>query len=362
MVEDRAWAASPTVVSLLGVGTALPPHRLVQREVAPRLARLFAWRADASASLTGLLANAGVATRYSVCPPDWFEARRDWPERTQRYLEGATALFCEAADAALARAGIDARDIDTVVTVSSTGIATPTLEARAAARLGLRADVQRVPVFGLGCAGGVTGLAIARRLAAAVPGSRVLLVCVETCTLNFRADRPDKADLVAAALFGDGAAAVCLTSARAGGIGAPIVGDGVEHRWPDTLDVMGWEVDVAGLGVVFDRSIPSFVTRHFRAAVENGLERMRLRPADVDRFVCHPGGPKVVAAIEDTLELGAGTLDHERAVLAEVGNLSAPTVLFVLQRVLAAAPRGPLVLTALGPGFTAAMLPVRFDG
>jgi len=217
-----------------------------------------------------------------------------------------------------------------------------------------------VPVFGLGCAGGVTGLALARRLAAAEPGARVLVVCVETCTLNVQTAEPTKADLVAAVLFADGAAAACVV---ADGATAPVtLGDGVEHLWADTLDVMGWQVRADGLGVVFDRAIPDFVDAHLADAVAAGLAASGLDAAGVARFVCHPGGPKVLAAIERVLALPAGRLDHERAVLRACGNMSSPTVLFVLERVLRDPPAGALVLSALGPGFTASLLPLAVAG
>jgi len=346
-------------VRLAGLATALPPHVLDQREVLPRLTRLFA-RASSRRWLESVAANAGIDVRHAVCPPDWFERPRSWPERAERYVAAAGALFVDAARAALAKAGWRARDVDTVITVSSTGLATPTLEARALRRLGLRADVRRVPVFGLGCAGGVTGLALARRLAGAEPGARVLVVCVETCTLNLQTERPTKADLVAAVLFADGAAAACVV---ADGGPAPVaMGDGVEHLWADTLDVMGWDVRADGLGVVFDRAIPDFVDAHLAEAVSGALAASGLAHGDVARFVCHPGGPKVLAAIERVLALPAGRLDHERAVLRACGNMSSPTVLFVLERVLRAPPAGTLVLAALGPGFTASLLPLTVRG
>ena len=240
------------------------------------------------------------------------------------------------------------------MTVSSTGVATPTLEARAAAEMGFRADLQRVPLFGLGCAGGVTGLAVARRLAAARPGARVLMVAVEACTLSFRSDRLRKADVIATVLFGDGAAAACLSA----GEGALSLGEGFEHRWPDTLDIMGWDVDDTGLGVVFDRSIPDFAAANMPAAADAALASAGLSRADIDRWVCHPGGAKVVVAIEGALGLAAGTLGAEREVLRRAGNMSAPTVLFVLDRVLREGTAGRMMLTALGPGFTASFLPL----
>ena len=235
----------------------------------------------------------------------------------------------------LARADLSAGDIDTVVTVCSTGIATPTLEARVAGKLGFRADVSRVPVFGLGCAGGVSGLSIASRLAQARPGTNVLLVALELCTLAVRHDELTKANVVAASLFGDGAAAVML---RAGDGGATRIEASGEKLWPDTLDIMGWSVDPEGFGVIFQRTIPGFVAEHMGPAVAEMLSRMELSMDDIDRFICHPGGTKVITALERALSLDQGTLDHERDVIADYGNMSAPTVLFVLERALRARP------------------------
>ncbi|MEO8927135.1 MAG: type III polyketide synthase, partial [Caulobacteraceae bacterium] len=276
---------------------------------------------------------------------------RSWPQRTAAYLAGATDLFVDAAQKALARAGLTAGEIDTIVTVSSTGIATPSLEARAMGRMAFRDDVSRVPVFGLGCAGGVTGLSVAARLAKAAPGSVVLFVCVELCTLAARLDELTPANMVATALFGDGAAA-CVLCAGAGQ-GLRTVEAAGEHTWPDTIDVMGWNVDPQGFGVIFDRSIPAFATANLRGAMEGILARMGLGLEDVDRFVCHPGGAKVIEALEASLGLGQGALDREREVLADHGNMSAPTALFVLERVLADPAKPRLVMSALGPGFTA---------
>jgi alkylresorcinol/alkylpyrone synthase len=272
-------------------------------------------------------------------------------------MAGAKAMFIAAATDALQAAGISADQVDTVVTVSSTGIVTPTLEAQAHAEMGFRRDVRRVPVFGLGCAGGVSGLSIARRLAAADPGSSVLMVAVEACSLSFRSDRLQKADVIATVLFGDGAAAAVIGTGS-GNAGEVTLHDGHENLFPDTLPIMGWDVDDTGLGVIFDRSIPGFIAEEFRPAIESMLQEAHLNLNQIDRFVCHPGGTKVVEAIEDTMDLAPGALDAERATLRDFGNMSAPTALFVLKRVLESGQTGKLALCALGPGFTAAMLPM----
>ena len=216
--------------------------------------------------------------------------------------------------------------------------------------MGFREDVQQIPVFGLGCAGGVSGLAIASRLAKAQPGAVVLLVVVELCTLAFRLDQLTKANMVATALFGDGAAA-CILRAGEGGI-AEIEACG-EHTWPDTLDIMGWDVDAQGFEVIFAQAIPSFAEENIQPAISGILHRAGIGMNDVDRLLCHPGGMKVIVALEKAFGLAPGALDHERDVLREYGNISAATVLFVLDRAIRAGLPHRSVLTAMGPGFTA---------
>lgn len=339
-----------TQAQLLSIATAAPPFVLMQTDVARAVEAAFASRLGESDRLLRVFASAGIRKRHAVKPIEWYLEPLGWAERTEAYLAGAERLFVEAATRALETAGLSASDIDTVVTVSSTGIATPSLEARVSGELRFRPDVQRVPVFGLGCAGGVTGLSIAARLAKASPGTRVLLVVIELCTLSFQLYDASKANIVATALFGDGAAA-CVLGCADGGLAE--VEAGGEHLWPGTLDVMGWDVGPRGLGVIFAQAIPPFVTANMGAAIAGILARNGLDRSDIDRFVCHPGGAKVISALEGALALNQGALDHERTVLADFGNMSAPTVLFVLERALEAGLPRRSALTALGPGFTA---------
>jgi alkylresorcinol/alkylpyrone synthase len=337
-------------VGLRSLATATPPHVLLQDEVVATVRRLMSERYPQFERMAPVFENAGIRQRQSAAPLEWFFEPKGWRERADAYLQAAVPLYERVAAAALEEAGLRGADIDQIVTVSSTGIATPTLEARCIESLGFRTDAARVPVFGLGCAGGVTGLSLAARLAAAEPGSRVLLVCLELCTLSFRLEQPSQADIVATALFGDGAAARVEQAGAAGF--AQLVAQ-AEHTWPDTLDIMGWRVDPEGLGVIFDRAIPPFARRRLRPAIDEMLSGQGLAVEDVDRFICHPGGTKVVEALESSLELGQGALDHERGVLADHGNMSAPTVLFVLDRCRRERLARRAVLTALGPGFTA---------
>ena len=219
----------PSTPKLISVASAVPPHRIDQSDAAAAAHRGFSSRYDGYERMARVFASSGIRSRYAVRPLEWYLEPLGWQERNAAYLDGARALFADAAAKALDAAGIGAGEVDTVVTVSSTGVATPSLEARAAAGLGLRADVERVPVFGLGCAGGVSGLAIAARLAASRPGSTVLLVAVELCTLSFRLDKLTKENIVATALFGDGAAACVLRAGEGGMAGIEMAG---QHTWP----------------------------------------------------------------------------------------------------------------------------------
>ena len=342
---------APPPVTLLGLATAVPPNQLEQLAVADFARRIYAKSFARYPKLADVFVNSGIERRYSVRPIEWFDAPHGWTERTRAYLDGGTTLFVGAAQAALGRAGISAHDVDVVVTVSSTGIATPSLEARVAEQMGFKSSTVRVPVFGLGCAGGISGLSIGARLARAVPGEVVLVVVVELCTLSFRSDRNAKADVISSALFGDGAAAVVLRADREE---APLyIGASAEHTWPGTLDIMGWTVDPVGFGVILSRSLPKFLERRLAAPARRFVQAAELI---VPQFICHPGGAKVLDAIESALELQKGTLRDEREVLRSHGNMSAPTVLFVLERALKRGLCGSAVLSALGPGFTASFL------
>lgn len=338
-------------VALLSLGTAVPEIVLRQDEAKALSRTLFGGRAEHFDKLAPVFDNAGIAQRHIVRPPEWYRENHGWKARNLVYLEAAEALYIAAAGKALDRAGVTAGEVDALVTVSTTGIATPSLEARVAGRMGFRSSAERVPVFGLGCAGGVSGLALAARLAEG--GKIVLFVTVELCSISIRLDKLSKANIVATALFGDGAAAAVLRGGEGGIAG---IGGGGEILWPETLGIMGWDVEDPGLGVIFDRAIPPFVEENMAEGVRQIAAKSGIDRADIGRFTCHPGGAKVIAALEQSLELGQGALDHERAVLRDYGNMSAPTVLFVLERAVAAGLPERTMLLALGPGFTASGL------
>lgn len=346
-----------TAPRLSAIATAVPPHIVRQADVIERTMRIFDRKRTDIERLMPVYANAGIDTRHSCVPIDWYEREHSWAERNALYVENAVALLADAASRCLAQAGRAFADIDAIVTVSTTGISTPSLDALLMERLPFRRDLMRLPVFGLGCAGGVLGLGRAASIARAHPGFRVLFLVVELCALTFRKMDQSKSNIVATALFGDGAAAALIESEADG----PALAAWGEYTWPDSLDVMGWHITDDGLGVLFSRDIPTLVRTQFRDAADRFLESSGLGIKDIDAFVCHPGGAKVVNALEEAFALPAGTLNDAREVLRKYGNMSAATVLFVLERMLAGVRRRYL-MTALGPGFTAAFLTLERAG
>ncbi|HEX3952448.1 MAG TPA: 3-oxoacyl-[acyl-carrier-protein] synthase III C-terminal domain-containing protein [Stellaceae bacterium] len=343
----------PLVPRIAAVATAVPAFPLDQEAVVAGVAPLFEPIAD-FARLRPVFANTGVRRRFAPVPLDWFSEPHGWAERNRHYLTASLDLLETAAGRALDAADTPATDIGAIIVVSTTGIATPSLDARLIDRLGLPRTVQRLPIFGLGCAGGAIGLARAATMAAAMPDKAVLFLVVELCSLWFRHDDPEKGNIVGTALFGDGAAALIL---RCTADGPAIVAAG-EHTWPDSLDVMGWEVADSGLKALFSRDIPSLVTAELGGVAREFLARHGLGLRDIDRFICHPGGPKVIDACETAFDLVPGTLTDARQILRDFGNMSAASVMFVLERALAER-RGDgkswrrALLTAPGPGFSA---------
>jgi alkylresorcinol/alkylpyrone synthase len=360
MASETAHASlrSETVphVKLSSIAVAVPDHVIRQSEAVAVATDIFGSKLHGFSRLAGVFTSAGIRERHSVRPLSWFYEPHGWADRMAVYVEGASRLFVDVATRALARAGLKAGDLDCVVVASTTGFATPSIEARVAAEMGFRADIVRVPLFGLGCAAGVSGFAIASRLAEARPGTKVLFVAIELCSLAFRLDQPTPVNVVASALFGDGAAACILSS---DGEGVATIESTGEHLFKDSLDVMGWSVDDTGLGIVLAQSLPPFVRSQVGPAIAGILERNGLHLSDIGRFICHPGGAKVLDALEGALALGQGALNDEREVLSEYGNMSSPTVLFVLDRAVRAGLPDRSAMIAMGPGFSTSCVTLR---
>jgi alkylresorcinol/alkylpyrone synthase len=335
---------------VLAVATAVPPYELGQTEVTRRIELALGPHSREIVRLLPMFGNTGIDRRYSCVPIEWYEGLHEWPERNRVYLDSAVDLLESATHRVLERAGRRAGEIDAIVAVSTTGIATPSLDALLMQRMPLQRTVRRLPIFGLGCAGGAIGLSRAATLASSEPGSLVLFLVVELCALCFRRDDFSKSNIVATALFGDGAAAALISSS---GEGPRIVGGG-EYTWPDSLDVMGWDVTRDGFKAIFSRDIPELVTTKLHDVTVAFLADHGLKLDEIDSFICHPGGAKVLDALEIAFELEPGTLGAARDVLREYGNMSAATVMFVLERAIGdSVPWRRGLVSALGPGFTA---------
>lgn len=339
----------PLDVELAALATAVPRHSYTQDEALALAARSF----PELEHLRSVFANSGIETRYSCVPLEWFGEPHGWVDRNATYERCALELLERAARKAMTNARLGPRDIGAIIAVSTTGLSVPSLDAKLMHRLELNPETERLPIFGLGCAGGITGLAHATRLAAAMPGRNVLMACVELCGLNFRTAGQNKVDFVSCALFGDGAAAAILRGGGAGSSDAlgQILAIG-EHTWPGTEDVMGWSIEEDGFGVVMSTKIPLFARRELRAAAESFLAAHDMALNELDGIIAHPGGRKVLEAICDALNIDAEQLDHARTVLRDYGNMSSPTVLFVLERTIAAQASGRHLMAAFGPGFT----------
>lgn len=340
------------VPRLISLATAVPPHVLDQREVALGAGKLFAGSYSDWSRLAPVYANAEIDTRHSCVPIDWYMSPHGFAERNQLFLDNAVTLLQTAAERALDDAGLRSDQIDGLVIVSSSGVATPSLDARLMERMGFRRDLMRLPIFGLGCAGGVLGLGRTAQLAMAMPSQHYLFCVVELCGLTFRHADRSKSNIVATALFGDGAAAAVIGAGDRG----RAIGGWAEHTWPASLGVMGWDVRDDGLAVVFSRDIPTWVRRNLGEQANAFLASRGLAMGDIETFVAHPGGAKVLDALEEVFELPHGGLADSRATLRMFGNMSAATVLFVLRRVLDRQPQGRSLLSSLGPGFTAGFL------
>ena len=355
---------------------AVPPHVVVQSDAKEMAARLFGdIDSELDERLLGVFDHGAVRTRHSCVPLSWFDAEHAFREKNDLYIQHAQEIARVAIEQALERGGLGVEDVDHIVFVSSTGIAAPTIDARLANRMGFRRDVRRTPLWGLGCSGGAAGVGRAFDLALADPDAVILVLALELCSLTFQRHDRSKRNLVAASLFADGAAAALVLGADvpspANGRRAAGSSNGCRPLellaagstlWPDSLDVMGWEVDGAGLHLVLSRDLPSTVRGWIRPAMDDFLSPHGLGVATVGHVVAHPGGAKVLEGFAEALELPPNRLRHSWDVLRDYGNMSSPTCLFVLDRYLRAGDIGPgetAILAALGAGFSAEYVLMR---
>ena len=340
--------ANPKVIS---VATALPRHQVGQEEAKRFARKMFSRRDGDFERLLPIFDNVNVDSRYFCVPVEWFEQDHTFPEKNALYVEHALDLSEKAARRALDRVGAEPEDVGAIFFVSTTGISTPSLDSKLIFRLGLSEHTRRVPIWGLGCSAGAAGIARASEQARLYPEKLVLLVAVELSGLTFQRGDRTKSNLISTSLFADGAAAVLL-----GGTTGPEVLGGYSTTWPDTEDVMGWDLVEKGLKVQLSKSVPTIVREKFRDNLEEACNSLGLDFDEIKHFVLHPGGSKVLDAFEEALGLEAGGLTASRDVLRDCGNMSSVTVLFILERFLESrdfAKDDLGVLSAMGPGFSA---------
>jgi alkylresorcinol/alkylpyrone synthase len=357
--------------ALAGVTSALPEHVHEQQDITDQLGNVVlgrhAQRSDKVALLRRLHGAAGVRTRHLALPLAAYRDLGGFGASNDVFIEQGVRLGERAVRGALDAAGLGPADVDLLMTTSVTGIAAPSLDARLVPRLGLRTDVKRIPIFGLGCVAGAAGIARAHDYLLGHPDEVAVLLSVELCSLTFQRDDDSTANLVASGLFGDGSAAVVLVGEhRAAELGldaAPRVVATRSRFYPDTERVMGWDIGGSGFRIVLAATVADVVQAYLGDDVESFLGDHDLKIADVDTWVAHPGGPKVIDAIVRALELDPEALDVTRESLAEIGNLSSSSVLDVLERTLAQGrptPGTPGVLMAMGPGFCAELVLLRW--
>jgi alkylresorcinol/alkylpyrone synthase len=351
----RRAVAAAYDVEILSLATANPPFRLPQSEAAARAKELY----PHLRKLWALYDNTGIDFRYNCESIDWYLRPHSWQERTDSFRHHALDLLEQVTVQATEAAGVALNAIDMIVTNTVTGLAIPSLDAMLLNRLKLSPRIERLPMFGLGCGAGVAGLARAARLAHAKDDALVLFLTVDLCSLCLRVNDPSPAMFVSTALFGDGAAGLLLHNTRNGSRAGPRIVASGEWCWRNTEHIMGWDIKDDGFGIVLSPELPSLMRKQLAPALNDFLTRNKMSLGHFNGFLFHPGGRKLLETMEDVLGLSRQQLRHSWEVLRHFGNMSSATALFVLAHALEAGARGPHLMAAFGPGFSAYFLAVE---
>jgi alkylresorcinol/alkylpyrone synthase len=353
-------------LKIAAVGKALPPHFYDQETLLAALRSRWSLRYFNSERLERLHKNVLVGGRHLALPIEEYDTLTTWGKANDAWIRVAQEVGAAAIQDALRSAGLSVGDVSALISVTVTGVATPSLDARLMNRLGLPPGVKRMPIFGLGCVAGAAGIARAADYVRAYPDQVVVLLSVELCSLTLQREDLSIPNLIASGLFGDGAAAVVVAGDR---VQARLATDGPEIVasrsvfYPDSERVMGWDISEEGFKIVLSADVPQVVRDHLRSDVDTFLADRGLTRTDVGSWVCHPGGPKVLEAMEETLELPPDALAVTWKSLREVGNLSSTSVLLVLAETLAhhRPPPGTWgLLLAMGPGFCSELVLLRW--
>jgi alkylresorcinol/alkylpyrone synthase len=345
-----------------GVATAFPKYCFTQREVAEALKTQWEDKVPSPVMLSRMMSRVGVDQRHFVLPLDGYLPMDTWGKANNEWIKAAEELAEKALLGAVESAGISLADIGAIFFVSVTGISSPSIEARLMNRIKLPLNVKRIPIFGLGCVAGAAGIARAADYVRAFPHQAAALISVELCSLTWQRDDLSVANLISSALFGDGAAAVIVAGEDLK-TGGPQVLDSCSSFYPDTQDVMGWDISEKGFRIVLSPSVPDMVFQHLVEDVNGFLKSNDLTKADIHSWIMHTGGPKVLAATGEALQLPKGALDVSWEALRKVGNLSSASVLVVLETYMRERrpPAGSYsILAAMGPGFCAELVLLRW--
>jgi alkylresorcinol/alkylpyrone synthase len=349
-------------MKIAAAASAFPPHQYDQQTITTALQSVWQERLPKAEVLERLHRNCGVESRRLILPLQSYLPLEQWGEKNDVWIEAAQELGSNAICRAITPLGLAPRDIDALFFVTVTGVASPSIDARLVNRMALSPQVKRIPIFGLGCVAGVAGVARAADYVRAFPEQIAVLLSVEICSLTWQRDDLSVANLISTGLFGDGAAAVVVAGSESGFDGPEVI-DTRSTFYPHTERVMGWDVSERGFQIVLSPEVPEVIENNLRRDVDGFLADHQLKRSDISSWVIHTGGPKVLDAVANALELKDGDLDASWECLRRVGNLSSASVLVVLEDFLAhrrGEPGTYSVMAAMGPGFCSEVVLLRW--